>query len=428
MGCGQQNDTPLLPETQDSNLKSSNNLWGSVGVTTSTVLNGYLLEFTGRTVANNQTTFSYTVSGTGGQHSLSHFALELPVCAPALDAFAPSGSSIGVNPLTGLFSIKWDISLGQTESRDYSITFPGDVPLGVIVGAVKAGNDLGTGEIAGPCAGFVIAGSVYVDADSNGVRDPLTESGIENVTVTLEDGNGNRQTSTSDVDGGYTFLKLSGTYTVRVEATTPENDFNEELASSFDPTGPTSLTVTVGPDAPGNDFGFDPKAEEIILDLEAGVLQTDGQDVRFWTKQVRSALHGGKGNPAFPLDDMEDFIAAIQELYLPDPFQFTPGNEFQEALDILNDKTKDDLVELRKQLLAAEFNEVSGKGLIGASALQSVILSWAEALVAEGLANPTPVSKQGLNRAGDLTGNVHDATRLLILLNGSTGGGGGGEG
>jgi len=429
VSCGRQNETPLLPNSQGARSGLPNDLnVSNATVTTSNLINGYLVEFDKRTVANNQTTFSYTVSGTGGPHALSHFALELPGCAPALDSFDPAGGTIGVNPLTGIFGIKWDISLDPSGSRGYSITFPGDVSLGVILATVKAADPVGIGEIAGPCAGFEISGHVFVDADSNSAFDPATESGIVDVTVTLVDGNGNTRTATTDASGAYAFLKSPGTYTVRVGTATPEDDFNEQLASSFDPTGPTSLGVTVGPDSPDNDFGFDPRAKEIINDLETGVLETNGRDVKFWKKQVRSALNDGKGHPVFNPTLIDSFITEIEALFLPEPFQFTPGNEVQEALDILSTRSKDPVLQLQKELLAAEFNEVAGIGLVGAAGLQSVLLSWAEALVAEGLGGAAPVSGAGVTLSGGSTTTLKDAQKLLKLLNGSTGGGGGGEG
>jgi hypothetical protein len=218
-GCGRQSDPALPDYTDGSGIVASRAAVGSVvieatGVTTSTVLNGYLVQFDGRTYAGGKTTFAYTVSGQDAEHALSHFLLELPDCAPALDSYSPPGADVSVDPITGIYGIKWNLSLGVNESRGYSITFPGDVPLGVIRASVKASTLSPVGEIAGPCAGFEISGAVYVDADEDGARDP-GESGIVNVTVTLVDGGGNVQTATTDAAGGYTFLKIAGIYTVR---------------------------------------------------------------------------------------------------------------------------------------------------------------------------------------------------------------------
>jgi hypothetical protein len=394
------------------------------------VINGYLVQFDGRAYDNGQTTFSYTVSGAGAAHALSHFFLELPDCAPALDSYSPAGATIGVNPLTGIYGIKWDQSLGINESRSYSITFTGDVPLGAIRTSVKASTLEAIGEIAGPCDGFEISGTVYIDADSNGVMNEADESGIVDVTVTLVDGYGNVLSATTNTYGDYAFIKIAGTYTVRIDTATVADDFNEELAASFDPTGPTSLAITVGPDSPDNDFGFDPRAEEITYDIEMGILLTTGESVKFWKKQLRTAISGSQGKTEFDAATMAMFIEEIQELYLPEPFQFTPGNEFQEAMDILSTKSKDPYLQLLRELLAAEFNEVSGKGLVDAPELQRVMLAWAELIAYEAapVAPLTSSSSDHILLGGGIDDRVSDAVDFLIRLNGSTGGGAGGGG
>lgn len=395
--------------------------------------NGYTVRFDGRQYDGEFTTFSYTVTGTGADHALSHFALELPSCAPDLYTSSPDGGIVGVNPLTGLYGVKWELSLAVDGSRGYSVTFAGDVPLGVITATVKAGTEIGLVEIAGPCGGFEISGVVYVDADSNGALDGADESGLQNVTVTLVDANGGIQTELTDSGGFYSFRRIAGTYTVEVEAATPAIDYNEELFGSFDVTGPTSLVVEVGPDAFNNNFGFEPRSDEIILDLETGVLLTDGESVKFWKGELRSAMNNGKGNSVYDAATLLGFVSQLQALFLDDPFAFTPGNELQEALDILNDNTKDSVIQLKKELLAAELNEVSGKGLIGADGLQLAILSWAESLVAQYSVSATiskGMDQPQLTRGSGDTQKLDDATLLLELLNGSaaTGGGAGGEG
>ena len=127
---------------------------------------------------------------------------------------------------------------------------------------------------------------------------------------------------------------------------------------------------------------------------------------------------------------MAMFIEEIQGLFLPVPFQFTPGNEFQEALNILSTKSKDPVQQLLRELLAAEFNEVSGKGLVDAPELQSVMLAWAESVAFGASSASSPTSghlKASLLQMGPLD-RVGDAIDFLTQLNGSTGGGSGGGG
>ena len=439
-GCSRQGD-PTLPDYHTGDNLSALLAplaliaGASPAVTTSSVINGYLVHFDGRMYDSGQTTFSYTVSGTGAAHALSNFFLELPDCAPALDSFEPTGATINVNPLSGIYGVKWDQLLGTNGTRSYSITFPGDITLGVIRTSVKASTLLEIGEIAGPCDGFEISGTVFVDTDGNGIMTEADELGIiVDVTVTLVDSDGNIQTALTDINGEYAFLKIPGTYTVRIDTATTADDFNEELAASFDPTGPTSKIVTVGPNAIGNDFGFDPRTEEITYDIEMGILLTTGEPVKFWKKQLRASISGGKGNTEFDAATMGQFIIEIQELFFPDPFQFTPGNEFQEALEILSIKSKDPYEQLLRELLAAEFNEVSGKGLVDAPELQSVMLSWAEsvAIVASpDVPQTAPLTSGNSDRillGSPIGDRVGDAVNFLSKVNGSTAGGSGGGG
>ncbi len=423
-GCNRPEDPVLVDPSQENPLVSSETTFDS-----STVLTGYLVQFDGHVVANGQTTFHYTVSGASAQHALSNFFLELPDCAPAVDSYSPGGATINVSPQTGIFGITWNDPVPTNGSLSYSVTFPGDVPLGLIRAAVKASTDVELGEIAGPCGGFVVSGTVYVDADSNGVMSGTDESGLVDVTVSMIDGGGNIRTSTTDANGEYAFLRVPGTYTVRIDAATAADDFNEDLAASFDPTGPTSTVVTVGPDSPGNDFGFNPQEEELIFELETGILLTDGEPVKFWKKQLRAAGSRGGGGAEFDAAALTGFIADIQELFLLEPFQFTPGSEFEEALAILGSNSKDPLDVLLRELLAAEFNTVSGKGLVDNLPLQCALIAWAESVVVDagtGLSATSGFSDSPLRVASG--GTLRDATRILILMNGNTGGGSGGGG
>jgi hypothetical protein len=296
----------------------------------------------------------------------------------------------------------------------------------ILSGQASASKDLGT-----LCETFEISGTVFSDADVNGVRS-YGEPGVADVTVTLADGCGRvLQTATTDANGAYTFLKYDGAYTVRIDAATTAEDFNETLAASFEPTGPTSKTVTVGPDSPGNDFGFDPKADEIVNDIEQGTLPTTGEPVKYWQKQLRAAMSGGRDHAEFDAETLAGFIVEIQGLFLPEPFQFTPGSEFGEAMDILKSKSKDPLEKLLTELLTAEFNHVSGKGLVGTPELQGALLAWAESVY---IAAASPVSQLTLDASpaplagGVIDDRVLDAYNVLVHINGAIGGGSGGGG
>jgi hypothetical protein len=158
-----------------------------------------------------------------------------------------------------------------------------------------------------------------------------------------------------------------------------------------------------------------------------GALLTTGESTKFWKRELRSAINGGKGKSEFDLATMSLFMTEIQGLFLPDPFQFTQGNEFQEAMDIVGTNSRDPLPLLLSELLMAELNHVSGKGLVSAPALQSVLLAWAEAVTFEA-SSSMPVMSGRPMLGADLGYRIIEATNLLIQMNGSIGGGSGGGG
>ncbi|MBN1163077.1 MAG: hypothetical protein JXB45_00725 [Candidatus Krumholzibacteriota bacterium] len=449
-------------EAPEENLPTLTSTAGTSqsSIPTTAMLHGYLVEFTGRDYNGEATTFYYTVTGAGAEHDLLSFFIELGDCVPYPADWEPSGVYVNIHSAIDLYGIKWYNDLGMDESRDYSVTFSGDIPLGITRTCIMLPYDPAVAQIAGPGCGYEISGNVYIDADGDGVRDIAEESGIAGVTVTLSDGDGHSQTALTDLGGDYEFLANAGTYTLLIEAATPAEDFNESLAESFDPSGPTSVTVSIGPDSPGNDFGFSPQVEEITADLEEGIILTTGEPAKFWTKEVRSALHGGNGNPTYDVETMAQFLVQIQALFLPEPFQFTPGNEFQEALNILKEKAardqghnalnaiskkgalpdllksmskKDPLLILLKELLTAEFNHVSGRGMVEDPELQNVMLAWAEAIAAEALASTEnsemiQSSRDILKSNGPLNTRIDKAIEFLEELNGAIGGGSGGGG
>jgi hypothetical protein len=114
------------------------------------------------------------------------------------------------------------------------------------------------------------------------------------------------------------------------------------------------------------------------------------------------------------------FIDAIEELELATPYQFTDGLEFKEAFDILNTTSHDSVSKLRRELLATEFNHVSGKGLVGESDLQLVLIGWGEGLLAA-----IPVSTGGITPYATTSYDpLETATTLFNKMNSATGGGG----
>jgi len=391
----------------------------------SETVNNFIVRYDGRTFAGGQTTFAYTVSGTGVGPVLNHFVVEIPSCAPALASSAPSGGSVIADPTSGLFGVKWGTSLETSESRAYSITFPGDVPDGLVRVAVKAGEAVGIAVLPGPCQGFFISGTVFVDPDSSGGRD-ATEPALAEVTVALVDGSGAIETALTDSQGRFSFRRLEGTYTVRVDASTPATDFNEVLAESFSATGPNAISVTVGPDASGADFGFKPRTRKLIADFQTGALTSTSEPGSFWIKAFRAGARGASYG-GFDAASLRALLAQIEASGFPDPYQFTDGSELQEALAILTSHSKVPVDVLYRELFVAELNDASGKGLLTNPNLQDVLLSWGESLIIASRSAAVSPIMAGSPIIMGLTDEfeLEEASTFFGLLNNSARGGGG---
>jgi len=422
-GCSQDTGPTAVPTTADIGSDE----WSQPGKTVSVVLiNNFEVSFDGRTLADGNTVFTWTVRGTGVEPALSHFMVQLPDCAPEPLSFSPTNSvSVNTNPDTGIYGAEWHLQVDADDSvgRQYSMTFPGDVPLGEVYSSVISGNETGVGIIPGPCQGYDISGRVFVDANENGLRDPDEESGIADVVVEFVDSQGNVSAVATDEFGNYTFRKLSGTFLVNLPLDGYPGYFNEDLGQSFDATTSLTLEATVPPDSPNNDFGFSPQSEELITELEDGVLLSNGEDLKFWKGEFRSAAGNGNGNHVFDAATLLGFLTTIQGLFLEDPYQFTPGNELQEAYDILRSNSHEPIDELLAELLATELNQVAGYGLIDQGDLQLVLIAWGEALVAD-FYGAEAAKADGEGEKSRPSGDIIDeATILFGLLN--TGGGGG---
>lgn len=381
------------------------------------VLAGFNVHYDGRTVVNDQTTFTYTVTGPGDD---MHFRLELPSCAPAFVSANPtngvtSNNDANINP-----GIEWHPSTGPepTVSHTFSITYPGVVREGIVLTSVKTTSTTEVGEIAGACARlYDILGAVYIDANRNGVKD-LSETGIANVTVELLNSSdvviGNVVTNSY---GDYIFETLmAGVYKVKVDVSTVTITSTTYVES----TSPTTLDVTLGPTSTGNNFGFAPKTSKLLNDLKFGILLTDGASANFWKKQFQAAI-AGKGSAVVNATRLQSYLEQIQALLLPEPYQFPDG--FQTAFDILNNPTRTELEELRKHLLATELNHVSGHGIYDTDPeLQLVIIGWCESLLASA-GSTSSTDGQNITPTAAASSSLTDATNVCRAV--SSGGGGG---
>ncbi len=280
-----------------------------------------------------------------------------------------------------------------------------------------------------------ISGTVFVDTDADGVLGAV-ESGIGNVVLDLTDSQGNVTTVVTDADGKYLFTGPAGDYTVSINLNDHADFFNDDLSASFAPT--TELSLPVSGMASGVDFGFVPDAEAILEDLDLGNLDTDGETLRYWKKTFRRALvaersqrhgHHGRGRGHghhhgqgcghdenfLDGDELRALLTTISELYLSEPYQFSEGEELEEALRLLRRRPRTEDQELLRELFVTELNFVSGLGLVNEQDRVGVLISWGEGLLA------TAPGAKSADKGRDF--DIFNAIQIFSAIN--TGGGGG---
>lgn len=395
----------------------------------SVAINNYVVTFNGKTYDNgtDQSTFSYTVTGTGVEPALNNFFIEVPQCAGSPVAFHPVESAKVTEG-----GITWEASVPSEGSQDYRITFSGDLPIGAVNATVESGNTAETAEIPGPCKGvYTISGTVYVDANENQQKN-ISESGIRNVTVSLVGPDNNILNQITTNQGTFRFSVFTGSNSVDFdvvvsESTVDTTDFNEQLFDTYTATTPVRTTVTVhNADVTGTDFGFIPQTQRIILQFEDGSILLNTEEPKFWIKQLRSAQKGN-GNAEITPEQLLGYLNVIEGLLLENPFQFG-DNKIDAALDILTRPIKSDFESLLVQLLTAEFNVVSGRGSNSLD-FDLALLAFGESAAAEAAAAPAITSSTSTTASTSVTStsfssSLSDAEALLSSFNSSGGGGG----
>jgi hypothetical protein len=248
------------------------------------------------------------------------------------------------------------------------------------------------------CEGFyTISGSVYIDGNEDQIKN-ATESGAQNVTVSITDPHGNTIRQTTSSTGEFSFNVYTGEaeteYTIEVEDMTENpDDFNEGLFTSYIPTTPIVLTVTIDSEnITGINVGFAPQVEKMIQQFEEGTIALNTESSKFWRKQMLLARNSvrkpGRGNTGRDISAMDissellmSYLIEIENLLLPEPFQFGE-KKFQAAFDILNLPENSVSNRLLIELLTAELNVVSGRGS-GNPDFDLALLGFGESTAAE---------------------------------------------
>lgn len=384
-------------------------------------LAGFTVRFTQRVYDNTNTTFYYTV--TGPAQTQLHVRIGFPTtnCAAYPISWLPANGTTSNNDCCINPGLEWHPSTSST-TFNFSYTFAGNIPLGVVQTSVRSTGTPALGSIYGPgIPTYEISGTIFQDADRDTFLDG-NESGIVNVRVYLMQSGVPIDNTVSNALGAYIFPAVfCGTYTIQVDTTS----LTGTQTTYFTPTSSITRQVTVGPNSTGNNFGFETNTTKFKADLQSGALPTTGFKAQFWKKQVAAALRNG--NATYSRTSILNFISAMNGsgYALPDPFVFV-GNDDAKlnfALEILSRPIRTPSDELARELLALEFNQAAQKGIDLST--QLVLIGWAESLL-----GPLSTRPVGIREGGGIDspqGDVEDATEIIILINKSTGGGAVGE-
>lgn len=396
----------------------------------------YIVFYEGREFDGLQTTFTYQVDRLryDGQ-TLETFFLELPECAPELASFTPPRAAIGVLDDPDVYGIRWTMGVRPHDpvGQQFRLVFAGEVETGVVRTVVSDFAGSSQGRVFGPCGGGAIRGLVFVDTDSSGAYDQATEGGLANVLVQALGQDGGIESALTDSTGAFELLLLEGAYTVRIDTTAHAGAFNGELGARWLATTPLERTVTIPPGEEGMDFGFRPSVETVIADLQQGELQSLGVPVKFWIAELMSALDPDEVPegidpevlpyrvPVYTPQELLQFLSAIEGLALPEPYQFSDGEEIAEALQVLVHASGELLDVLLAELLATELNLVSGRGFEGQDGdLLAALALWGESVVVQ--AQDIEVAAGGTARGL----RVDDLRYVIELFRTFNVGGGGG--
>lgn len=377
-------------------------------------INTYTVTFLDRVVGGTEgeptTTFHYEVKGNDATPQLDSFYLDLPGCAGELLSYSPQQSAnVKGN------EIKWNNSVSKDGSQKYSLTFKGEISLGVINATVTRGSILESETILGPCAGiYNLSGSIYIDANNSGEKDP-EETGIASIDVDLFDNDSGEKIGTVQTlkDGLYSFPVLEGDYSISVG-----NDLLED--ENYTAVGKTSRNVGyVTEDLIDIDFGYLLNSDKVIDKLENNIIKLDTEPTKFWIQVIRQS---GPNKNLYPPEKIRELLIAVENLHLDGPFFFGEDKE-KAAVDILSRPIKSDLDLFLQQLLTAELNVVNGKGALMENGdsnkkFNDALIIYAEAIACVETGNCAAASSTTNAETKAIRSND---TRLLSAFNGSGG-------
>lgn len=431
-GCSNLGGDLVAPEPADDRGPDAafKSLAGAVPI------NGYLVRFDGREFTDGQTTFSYTVLPDAGALPLERFFLEVPGDLSDPVSFEPSYGVLENFAKFGLYGVVWRVDPGaQPQDGDpptaredsvFTVSYAGNVPLGGVEALVGVGGAYGGGTVPGPGVGSTFAGTVFVDTDGDGVRDPATEPGLPDVIVELVAADATVDTVRTGTDGAWFAEGVVVPVTVRIDPSS-----SAVLDAYYEATTALEQAFQEPGDRADVDFGFQPVATEIVESIETGDLPSTGEDRLFWKRQFGRALlswwwcpPGHAFGAVYGPHELLEFIAAIEVLAYAHPYQFRDGRELLQGFKRLARRTRTDLQKLKQELLVTELNHVAGLGLTDQTRqLQADLIAWGESIVIQETAAQAGQAAARTDAADKAGGrDLKQAIAVFEAIN--TGGGG----
>lgn len=346
--------------------------------------------------STNLTTFTYTMYGetyvagdpTTGK-DLSHWVIPLEdgmvVQDADVDLIGNPDWSVGFDPTTGVYGLKYDDGQPLDTTYTYTFTLVGEWSAADGYFYIKAGSNrvsdsVDEGVVETPSSttvtndSYSISGIAFVDINGNGLYDEF-EPPLADVPVALD---GTFAVFT-DGDGGYSISGLTaGSYYVSVDLL--GGGFVDTLTRYFNTSGMSSYQISLNADYGDVDFGYQMDVAAILADVDAedgngnGItLGGEGRTIGFWKHQLATLIRG-KGKSQIDQHQIDALIDHINSFFLSEPFTIA---SYAGGYDVMAYKGSDAHSLMLKQLLATEFNMFHGMGLHD-TGLMSVILMTAE--------------------------------------------------
>jgi hypothetical protein len=211
---------------------------------------------------------------------------------------------------------------------------------------------------------LTISGIVYADLSPLNGRQ-LSEPGLGDVVVQLMQTGQTTRTFTTTAGGAYSFTVTPGTYTIDVVE-----------PAGMVPTAGAPAPITMTTASVTNDIGL-----ALVLNAVRG-LRGDGNSHGYWKNNLSKALEGRTSGMQETRANLLAWTSAVSTFYLANPFG---GITMQDAVTVLSGRDQ-----LALQLLASEYNYVSGRLINNSRPLTAAFIAWGE-YVLNDASSPTPI-------------------------------------